>query len=327
MEKSPTYVSSRGSGASSSFDPEAPIRPATRYTPLFLATLCVSVSMLGGCAAAGVAAAIREATRQSDVTATATATIDASALLKNQTISIPPSSTRTYSGSDVYSTITFSDDERVTSSSSPSLRSTSVSISTDTSGEVNTISYSTPNGLTSFTKNQISVEKAAILGENESTGFVAIQQEYSSFGLWLQALTSNTLAVGAMIAGSTTSTMPSTGTAIYSGAFTGTYTSSSGSFSPTFGAISSTVNFGSRTGSISAPSVTFDNDTSSATFGFSGGITVSGSAFSGIVTDNRGTAGSIQGAFFGPSAVEMGGTFSIRGIGLDSHIGSFGMSQ
>jgi hypothetical protein len=55
---------------------------------------------------------------------------------------------------------------------------------------------------------------------------------------------------------------------------------------------------------------------------------VSGSnQFSGAITTTNGMTGSAKGRFYGPSAQEIGGTFSVTGSGVQSYGGAFGGSR
>ena len=291
-----------------------------------LGVLCLSLPFLGGCAAAGIAAAINAANDRPTVAASSAAS-SAGALIDNQVVAIPAGSTLTYQGSDIYSLSSFTDEGVVTALGAPSSRNVAVSITTDLTGSLSGLSYVTPDGTTSFSKNQISTDGPAIFGESDTVVFTSIQQDYSSFGIWAEGVTDNSAAIGATFAGTPPAQMPAAGTASFTGAFAGFYVSSTGVPSGTAGAISSNVDFANRSGTVAVSSILLTTGGSNAGLAFSGGFSVSGSSFSGAVTDGRGNTGSLQGAFFGPSAEEMAGTFSIRAGGLDSHIGAFGMSQ
>jgi hypothetical protein len=291
-----------------------------------LGVLCLSLPILGGCAAAGIAAAINAANNRPTAAASSAAS-SAGAFIDNQTVAIPTGSTLTYQGSDIYLLSSFTDEGVVTALGAPSSRPVTVSITTALTGSVSGLSYVTPDGTTSFPQNQINIDGPVIFGQSNTVVFTSIQQDYSSFGIWADGVSDNSAAIGAAFAGTPPAQMPATGTASFTGGIVGFYVSSTGVASGTAGAISSNVDFANRSGTVAVSSLSLTTGGSSAGLAFSGGFSVSGSSFSGVVTDGRGNTGSLQGAFFGPSAKEMAGTFSIRAGGLDSHIGAFGMSK
>lgn len=184
-----------------------------------------------------------------------------------------------------------------------------------------------------------------------STGIVEIENfasvvglQYTSFGTW-DAATSPSAPIayyaGVFAGGGTsdvTATMPTTGTATYSGGATG-YALSGGNGYRFYGSSSLTANFAGNTitGNVSGINVYASGAGASATsLGTMNGITlsgtISGSSFSGTsaASASPGTAlniagatGTLNGGFFGPNAAEASGVFDLTGSGV-AIMGSFG---
>jgi hypothetical protein len=182
--------------------------------------------------------------------------------------------------------------------------------------------------------------------------------QYTSFGVWslnpclvtadCQPVYAGTLAGGAAGVSQTT-TMPTTGSATYTGGAAGyvvqpvaTNSNNAGGF---YGTSSLAANFATNaiTGSITGIQVySVNNSEEGATplgsmndIGLS--ATISGSTYSGTanVTGSGGTAfnitgatGSLSGAFYGPAAAETAGVFFLSGgANSTSVLGSFGAKQ
>lgn len=175
-------------------------------------------------------------------------------------------------------------------------------------------------------------------------GQPTLDLQYSDFGLWKSAAnnSSNAQVLGVYAVGNTTPSagLPKSGSVVFTGNALGTIASTQGS--GIFGGLASlTVNFSSNqlTGSISdiraADSFTSFPSGSVNAINFSG--SVNGGSFSGqanaaasvgSVYDISGASGSVGGNFYGSSATEAVGVFSLTGGTTQVQIlGSFGATQ
>jgi hypothetical protein len=176
--------------------------------------------------------------------------------------------------------------------------------------------------------------------------------QYADFGLWNISPTGNNassqtpLYAGAGAGGKAgvaeTASMPTTGTASFSGGAVG-YVVKGGTGGEFYGTSTLTANFatggGTVTGTISNINVySFNNNTLSGTMNdisinatiagagntkaeYSGTATAQGAA--GTAVDITGATGPLKGAFYGPTAQETAGTFQMSGGGAQV-LGSFG---
>lgn len=169
----------------------------------------------------------------------------------------------------------------------------------------------------------------------KDVGDVSAGLSSSTFGTWsVNDSNNNTVGAGFFSNGSVTPTtsMPTTGTASYTGSAVGAVDLTSTGAVYTFGGTASlNANFGSNsiTGGITGNQAystgnSSGNPTAAGTINdinLTGG-TISGNAFSGTATasSTAGTAGNIAGSsgtfrgnFYGSSAQEVGGTFNMTG--------------
>ncbi len=156
--------------------------------------------------------------------------------------------------------------------------------------------------------------------------------DYQSFGVWTTGAgtgsgTYGAMSVGAMTAGSA---IPTSGTATYSGYTGGRYVDGSGAYFFTSSSMTASANFATRNiaFSTSGTQVTADLSNSSGNSGLNMSGTLNYSAatnqISGSVTTGGGMSGSVNARFYGPSAQEIGGTFSLTGAGIEGYSGAFG---
>lgn len=218
----------------------------------------------------------------------------------------------------------------------------------DSSGVAKTVRFQTASGTDiTFTRGvdtfgylNINTYFWAIISPNLSNQNYAIMADpsqigwnYQSFGIWTTGAGSGSGTFGAASVGSATAagSIPTTGTATYNGYAGGRYVASDGSYYYTLAAMTTSANFATRQLSFATPYTeqTPDLVTSSINSSlnmtgtlsyapgsnqFSGNITTAGAVMSGTAT----------GRFYGPSAQEIGGTFSVTGSGLQSYGGAFG---
>lgn len=152
--------------------------------------------------------------------------------------------------------------------------------------------------------------------------------EYQTYGAWLTGVGTGVGTVGAGSYGAQTdpATIPAGRTATYSGKALGVVRRSDAQVYTTESNVNvstdfSTVNI-SSSGTRSVNLLT-NVPGSASDLDFSGSGPVSGSAFAANVSGPA-TSGSATGAFYGPNASEVGGTFRTTGAGGLQHMGAFG---
>lgn len=166
---------------------------------------------------------------------------------------------------------------------------------------------------------------------------------YQSYGIWISNLNSSSGTVGGGSAGSLTTgvSIPTTGTANFSGTSAGAYTNSAGNAYLTGSAMSASVNFATRSLSFATTGtqILLSNGSWQSTAGLNTTGTLSYSSATNLVTGtNLATAGgggvavmtggTVTGKFYGPTANELGGTFAVRaGAGVESYAGAFGSKR
>jgi hypothetical protein len=133
----------------------------------------------------------------------------------------------------------------------------------------------------------------------DSTMSTDIRNDFSSINTW--------------IAGQPTVNMPTSGSANYNGAAVGTVYNAGNNYLAA-GSFNQTYNFANNTGTVSISN--FDG------VNYTGAVAGTGSNnFGGAVTA-PGRTGSVLGSFFGPAAVETGGSFNIRSSSGFSYLAS-----
>jgi hypothetical protein len=165
-----------------------------------------------------------------------------------------------------------------------------------------------------------------------------------SYGVWITNLNSTSGTVGGGSAGTLTvgTSIPTTGTANFTGTSAGTYTSSGGNAYLTGSAMSASVNFGTRqlNFATTGTQILLANGTWQATSGLNttGSLTYANATTNLVTGTNLATAGgggvavmtggTVTGKFYGPAANELGGTFAVRaGAGVESYAGAFGAKR
>jgi hypothetical protein len=161
--------------------------------------------------------------------------------------------------------------------------------------------------------------------------------EYQTFGTWVTGGGTGSGTYGFMSVGnqSSGSSVPTSGTATYTGVTGGRYADSNGADYFTSSSVSATADFAARglTFSTNGTAITRDllNTSSATNLNLSGSLSyVAGSgSFSGSVsttgvgTGGSALSGSATGRFYGPSAQEIGGTFAVSS-GNEVYGGAFG---
>jgi hypothetical protein len=157
--------------------------------------------------------------------------------------------------------------------------------------------------------------------------------DYQSFGVWVTGYaqagggTFGALSVGSQTAAAS---IPASGVFTYSGSSGGIYTNTAGNPSFTVADMSASVNFASRqinfsTSNTNVVSNNFTTFTPNNQLDMNGTLQITSgeNRFFGAVNTNAMT-GSATGQFYGPSASEIGGTYGVKGAGLESMVGAFG---
>jgi len=162
---------------------------------------------------------------------------------------------------------------------------------------------------------------------------------YQSFGVWLVTTSLSSTTLGAMSFGSPTlaSNVPTSGSGAYNGRSGGAYVDPAGNLFTFSGTMNSTVNFGTQaitfnstanqitsvSGLVVPPPTNILTINTSLTYApgsnqFSGPVTAAG--------QGTGLTGTLNGTFYGPTAQEMGGTFSLNAVApsREAVVGGFG---
>lgn len=166
---------------------------------------------------------------------------------------------------------------------------------------------------------------------------------YQSYGVWITNLNTSSGTVGGGSVGSLTTgvSIPTSGTANFSGTSAGTYVNSSGTPYLTGSSMSASIDFATRSLSFATTgtSILLSNGSWQSTAGLNTTGTLSYASGTNLVTgSNLATAGGggvaamtggqVTAKFYGPAANELGGTFSVRaGAGVEAYAGAFGSKR
>jgi|GEM_PF-613014 len=177
----------------------------------------------------------------------------------------------------------------------------------------------------------------AIKADGSAIGIAAepapVGWKYQTYGVWLTGITRNSGTVAAATIGNKTSApnLPSTGKAIFTGNAGGFYLDPQGNVYLTAADLVAVADLGTR--SITVSTLNTSRSSDFQTFVASPQLDLSGRAtidsqnsfqFSGLLASRSGMTGNVFGSFYGPTATEIGGTYAVRGTGVESMIGGFG---
>ena len=161
--------------------------------------------------------------------------------------------------------------------------------------------------------------------------------DYQTFGTWVTGAGTGSGTVGMISAGSLTAagSIPTTGTATYTGVTGGRYAAANGDDYFTGSALSANVNFAARTLAVSSTGTQVTRDllavSNNANLNFTGNLAYNAGSnqFTGNIATTGGLNGTMTGKFYGPAAQEIGGIFSARAnAGLpESYAGAFGAKR
>jgi hypothetical protein len=262
--------------------------------------------------------------------------------------SVQPNSTITVPGISQSGTFAYDNDPfAITSRTQTSSASgASFTQSLNANGDVTAVSIS-PAGGTPISFSEAAGDIFGVLAVDEtvlvavspsgSKGVLAADPiplgwNYQSFGVWFTDTLAGTGTYGAISVGAATSgaSIPTSGSATYTGFTGGTYVSGTGDFFFTTSSMTAAANFVTRNIGYSTSSTQISDDlvnfTSASTLNMSGTLTYSAGVnqITGNVTTNGGLTGTVNAQFYGPSAEEIGGTFSVSSGGLEGYSGAFG---
>lgn len=219
----------------------------------------------------------------------------------------------------------------------------------DASGKIVSLTL-TPVGSTqvSFTSPPDFLAAGEAISKDGSKFFVAVDPidegwEYQSFGIWNTGGGAGSGTYGAISAGAMTSgaAIPTSGSATYSGFAGGRYIDTSGKYWFAGSDMSATADFAARSINFATTqtelAATLEATTSTARpdLNLTGTLTYAPAtnSITGNIKTQTTTAGlapmtgSATARFYGPTAQEIGGTFSVRGTGIQGYAGAFGGKQ
>lgn len=157
---------------------------------------------------------------------------------------------------------------------------------------------------------------------------------YQSFGVWVTGAGTGSGTYGAMSIGAATpgASIPTTGSATYTGFTGGRYINGAGEYFFTSSSMSAVTNFSTRnitfttTNTQQTPDLQSNTITNNSNLNMSGTLTYSAATnqITGNVTTTGGLNGTVNARFYGPSAQEIGGTFAVDSGGLEGYMGAFG---
>mgnify|MGYP001596647146 CR=1 FL=1 len=219
-----------------------------------------------------------------------------------------------------------------------------------TDSTISKISFATNNGTVTFDENgtdTIGDTGNVVYGYDAAgTKFVIASDplysgnnwNYQTFGIWETGRGTGSGTAGAVSVGAATagSSIPTSGSATYSGHFGGTSSDANGVDVITTGGATVVADFANRSLAFSTTGSKYVSPVASSpswinksSLDMTGTLTYSAAtnSFSGAVSDSFIGSGTATGKFYGPSAEEIGGVFSLTGAGTLVHAGGFGAKK
>lgn len=159
--------------------------------------------------------------------------------------------------------------------------------------------------------------------------------DYQTFGTWITGAGTGSGKVGNYSIGSPTTgaSIPTTGTAAYTGATGGRYSSAAGLDYFFSSDLSAVANYATRSVALTSTSSVVSRDllsqSSMNALNFTGSMTYAAAtnSLTGTINTTGGLSGTAKGQFYGPSANELGGSFTAAGGGLEMFSGAFGAKK
>ncbi len=169
-----------------------------------------------------------------------------------------------------------------------------------------------------------------------NTENVLVPWEYQTFGIWETGIGTGIGTVGAITVGTPTtgSAIPTTGNASFVGISGGMYLDAAGTTDYiTASALFANVNFLKRSIALTTTTTLKVNtvtaaETTADNLNMTGTLTYlpNTNSFTGDVSAAAMT-GTSTGQFYGPTAEELGGVFSLEGAGVESYVGAYGAQK
>ena len=131
----------------------------------------------------------------------------------------------------------------------------------------------------------------------------------------------------------TGASIPTSGTATYTGATGGRYATAAGLDYFTSSSLTATANYATRSVALTSTSSVGTRDllaqSSLNAVDFTGSMTYAAAtnSLTGTITTTGGLSGTVKGQFYGPGANELGGSFTATGAGLEAFSGAFGAKK
>jgi hypothetical protein len=216
---------------------------------------------------------------------------------------------------------------------------TRAQITFDGNRNISAFSFTAPQSSASFSGVDCSAGSVCTAETATSVGVLGNPSfhgwNYQTFGVWLAETSPTTFQVGALSVGAATpgSAVPTTGSATFTGFTSGFYTENRQPFVSS-ALVSATVTWSTQSIAFSTSNTTIGNLNSGGTIAASDldltgtlSYALGSNQFNGGVTAarNGGMSGSATGRFYGPTAQEMGGVYSLTGaINNSALIGAFG---
>ncbi len=225
--------------------------------------------------------------------------------------------------------------------------SASASITYRADNSISRISITTPNGTVVWDEalgdDIDDADPAVVVATNAASTSIAfavdaidVGWEYQTFGAWQTGIGTGAGSYGALSIGAPTagSAIPTTGGATFTGATMGFYSDGTGDGFVTVSDLTVTADFAARSLGFNANNTQKINtttavETAAVNLNMTGTLTYAPAtnSFSGALNAAGGMTGTSQGWFYGPSAEELGGVFSLAGTGVETYTGSYGATR
>lgn len=216
----------------------------------------------------------------------------------------------------------------------------------DSSGNISKLSIATDNGIISWNSSSDTFDNTSpvltvLSADEKNIGFsilpLDLGWDYQTLGTWITGMSdaSSTGRIGAISVGARTdgSAVPTTSIATFTGILSAFYIDSAGTPFFVAGNTSIDADFTARSLSFTTSNNNVvDGNTGitsiNSNLNLTGTLTYAAGSnnFSGAVI-GTGIAGLANGFFYGPSAEEAGGTFSLTGGGVENYTGAFGAKR
>ena len=231
---------------------------------------------------------------------------------------------------------------------------TTASVNYRTNDTISKVSFTSQNGTVTFNEDgtdTIGDTGTTLYGYNQAgSNFLlaanplnsSVDWNYQTFGIWETGRGTGSGTAGGISVGAATdgSSIPTSGTATYSGYIGGVLVDYDGDDFITRGRVSLGADFTNRTLTFATTSTDYISPVASTpTWRSDSNLNISNAtgtklswsaatnSFTGNVVDGNSLSGTVTGKFYGPAAEEVGGIYNISGSGLNRHAGAFGAKR